>query len=272
MMKKEKKKFHFQLKHFIVLAIAILYFILCFFAFRTVDNKQEEAPTIYLVFDAEHRFSYSDGKLDEAVDWNQIFGTRKFYSYSDGTYLGQYNLMAYNTMIYLFDDQNDSVAYPGTLFAYAADKKIGVVPTGFKELDQNIKIVLSKLIDGNDRMTMPSDDELTMLQEIEVDLDGDSIEEVVYAINSMGGENNNQQFSFLCYEKNGELYRIISNTNSTNDSDLMHYYTIAQIMDLDDDGTKELIVRDVQYGTAATEKYRIYKEEDGNYRMITSET
>ena len=35
---------------------------------------------------------------------------------------------------------------------------------------------------------------------------------------------------------------------------------------------KELIVRDIQYGTAAVERYHIYKKKGDNYQLITSET
>ena len=43
-------------------------------------------------------------------------------------------------------------------------------------------------------------------------------------------------------------------------------------MDLDGDNKKELIVRDIQYGTAAVERYMIYKQKDDDYQLISVET
>ena len=83
---------------------------------------------------------------------------------------------------------------------------------------------------------------------------------------------NHQKFSFLCYEDDGEVYRLVSSIGSKKDSSIMHYYSIAQIMDLDGDNKKELIVRDIQYGTAAVERYKIYKQKNDDYQLITSES
>ena len=110
-----------------------------------------------------------------------------------------------------------------------------------------------------------------MNQKILVDLDDDGKDEAVYAINSMGSEDNYQKFSFLCYEDNGEFYRIISSNSTNSSNQIMHYYSIAQIMDLDNDNQKELIVRDTQYGSAAVERYHVYKKKGDNYQLITSE-
>ena len=112
-MKKKKEKFHFTLKHGLLLGIVILYIILCFFAFQPKNDEKELKEPIYMVFGADHKFSYSDGKLAEDDNWNQIFGTKKFYTYSDGKYLGNYSLMQYDTKLYLFDDANDSIEYDG---------------------------------------------------------------------------------------------------------------------------------------------------------------
>lgn len=270
-MKKEKKKFQFQLKYLIIVAVIILYIILCFFAFQSNEGSKEEEEPIYIVLGADHKFTYLDGKVESAADWNNIFGTKKFYTYSDGTYLGKYNLMQYNTQIYVFDDANDAVDYSGMLFAYSAPKKIDVVNTSFVSYDENIAAMLEYLVEGS-TLVIPPAEQLTMLQKISVDLDGDQEDEVVYAINSGGTEDNPQRFSFLSYEDDGEVYRIISNTGNVNDSKMMHYYNIAQIMDLDGDNKKELIVRDIQYGTAAVERYMIYKQKGDDYQLISSET
>lgn len=272
-MKKEKKKFKFQLKHLIVIVVIILYLILCFFALQSNKNTKEEKNPIYIVLGADHKFTYLDGKIEKGsdADWNQAFGTRKFYTYNDGTYLGQYNLMQYNTQIYAFDDTNDSVNISGFLFAYASDQQIDVVNTSYVEYDENIGAALEYLVEGS-TIVIPPVEQLTMLQKIPVDLDGDKENEVVYAINSGGNQDNPQRFSFLCYEDDGEIYRIISNTGNVNDSKMMHYYSIAQIMDLDGDNKKELIVRDIQYGTAAVERYMIYKQKDDDYQLISVET
>ncbi len=270
-MKKKKEKFHFTLKHGLLLGIVILYIILCFFAFQPKNDEKELKEPIYMVFGADHKFSYSDGKLAEDDNWNQIFGTKKFYTYSDGKYLGNYSLMQYDTKLYLFDDANDSIEYDGVLFAYWAPKKIDVVNTTYVKADSDIETVLRYLIDGSD-IVIPPLEQMWMNQKILVDIDGDGKDEAVYAINSMGSEDNYQKFSFLCYEDNGEFYRIISSNSTNNSHQITHYYSIAQIMDLDNDNQKELIVRDIQYGTAAVERYHIYKKKGDNYQLITSET
>ena len=171
----------------------------------------------------------------------------------------------------IFDDANDSVNISGFLFAYAYDQQIDVVNTSYVEYDENIGAALEYLVEGS-TIVIPPAEQLTMLQKIPVDLDGDKENEVVYAINSGGNQDNPQRFSFLCYEDDGEIYRIISNTGNVNDSKMMHYYSIAQIMDLDGDNKKELIVRDIQYGTAAVERYMIYKQKDDDYQLISVET
>lgn len=272
-MKKGKKKFKFELKYLIIIIVIILYLILCFFALQSNDESKEEKDLIYIVLGADHKFTYLDGKIENGSDrdWNQAFGNKKFYTYDDGTYLGQYNLMQYNDQIYVFDDANDAVDYSGMLFAYSAPKKIDTVNTSFVSYDENIGAMLEYLVEGS-TLVIPPAEQLSMLQKIPVDLDGDQEDEVVYAINSGGTKDNPQRFSFLSYEDNGEIYRIISNTGNVNDSSMMHYYSIAQIMDLDGDNKKELIVRDIQYGTAAVERYMIYKQKGDDYQLISSET
>ena len=204
-------------------------------------------------------------------DWNQVFGTQKFYTYTDGNYLGKYSLLQYNTQIRAYDDANDPVNIPGFFFAYAYDKKIDTVNTSYVAYDENIGAALEYLVEGS-TVVIPPTEQLTMLQKILVDLDGDQVDEVVYAINSLGSEYNHQKFSFLCYEDDGEVYRLVSSIGSRKDSNIMHYYSIAQIMDLDGDNKKELIVRDIQYGTAAVERYKIYKQKNDDYQLITSES
>ena len=272
-MKKEKKKFQFQLKHFIVIIVIILYLILCYFAFRSNKTPEEQKNPIYFVLNANHKFTYLDGKIENISDkdWNHVFGTQKFYTYTDGNYLGKYSLLQYNTQIRAYDDANDPVNIPGFFFAYAYDKKIDTVNTSYVAYDENIGAALEYLVDGS-TVVIPPTEQLTMLQKILVDLDGDQVDEVVYAINSLGSEYNHQKFSFLCYEDDGEVYRLVSSIGSKKDSSIMHYYSIAQIMDLDGDNKKELIVRDIQYGTAAVERYKIYKQKNDDYQLITSES
>lgn len=272
-MKKEKKKFKFELRYLIIVIVIILYLILCFFVLQSNDESEEERNPIYMVLGADHKFTYLDGKIEKGSDkdWNQTFGNKKFYTYNDGKYLGQYNLMQYNTQIYAFDDANDSVNISGFLFAYSYDQQIDVVDTSYVEYDENIGAVLDYLVEGS-TIVIPPVEQLKMLQKIPVDLDGDQEDEVVYAINSLGSVDNHQKFAFLCYEDDGEVYRIISKTGNSNDSDMMHYYSIAQIMDLDGDNKKELIVRDTQFGTAAVDRYMIYKQKGDDYQLISSET
>lgn len=266
-MEQENKKFHFRLEYGIAILLIILYLFLYIFStsIKKSDKKGEEP--IYIVINTKHQFAYQNGKVSNAVDWNQIYGTKKFYSYNDSTYLGQYKLMQYDTALYLFDDNQNSVEYDGELFTYSSPQKIETVNSNFVSLDNEIKLVLNELIQKNN-LVMPAENNLAFLQKIPVDLDGNGDNEIIYAISSYPDVQSLQAFSFLYYEDNGKLYELLSNSTLTTDN--VNYYSITQAMDLDNDKKKELIVRRIKYQTAAVEDYMILKDTGDGYKEIAS--
>lgn len=265
-MNQKKKKFQLNRKYIILFVILIAYVVLCIMVFGIKQNNENREEKVYIVLSPEHKFAYSDGKLISSLNWNQIYGDYRFYSYSDGVYLGQYTLMEYGTMLYLFDENNDSIDYSGTLFSYATEdnRQIDLINTQYASFDYETEQVLTSLLADTD-ISMPADEESIIVQKIPVDLDGDQDEEVLYSIRYTTLEEG-ESFSFLCYTDQDKLHRIVSNTSGA------HFYSIVQALDLNQDGTKELIVRDMQYsGTVAVDTYLLYQLENGNYHLTSKE-
>lgn len=265
-MKNQEKEFHFRIEYVFVIVCLLLYLLLYLFVFPKKKNNENKTEPIYIVLNAEQKFAYHNGKLESSADWNEILGTKKFYSYSDGNYLGEYKLMIYNTALYLFDDNNNSIDYDGTLFTYSSPKKLELVNTRYINADEEIGEVLRTLAVENN-VVVPPIDELQMSQKIPVDLDGDGNLETIYSINYL---NDMQSFSFLYYKKDGKLYRIASSVGTKENQNYINFYSITQVMDLDDDNKKEIIVRNRKYGTVAVDEYMVYKKKGNDYKSITN--
>ena len=264
-MNQKKKKFQLNRKYIILFVILIVYVVLCIMVFGIKQNNENRGKRVYIVLSPKHKFAYSDGKLISSLNWNQIYGDYRFYSYSDGVYLGQYSLMEYGSMLYLFDENNDSVDYSGTLFSYATedDSQIDLVNTQYTSFDYETEQVLTSLLADTD-ISMPADEDSIIVQKIPVDLDDDQEEEVLYSIRYTTLEED-KSFSFVCYMDQDKLYRIISNTGGT------HSYSVLQALDLNGDGVKELLIRDVQYSSVAVDSYLLYQLENGNYHLTSKE-
>ena len=253
-MNQKKKKFQLNRKYIILFVILIAYVVLCIMVFGIKQNNENRDERVYIVLSPKHKFAYSDGKLISSLNWNQIYGD-----------LGQYSLMEYGSMLYLFDENNDSVDYSGTLFSYATedDSQIDLVNTQYTSFDYETEQVLTSLLADTD-ISMPADEDSIIVQKIPVDLDDDQEEEVLYSIRYTTLEED-KSFSFVCYMDQDKLYRIISNTGGT------HSYSVLQALDLNGDGVKELLIRDVQYSSVAVDSYLLYQLENGNYHLTSKE-
>lgn len=266
-MDKENKKFQFRIEYGIVILLIVLYLVLYIFSNDFQTNQKKVKEPIYVVINAKHQFTYQNEKVVSSLDWNEIYGTKKFYSYSDGIYLGQYSLMKYETGLYLFDENNNSVDYNGTLFTYSSPQKIETVNTNFVSLDAEIRGVVSEVARENN-LVMPSDEQLTSLQKINVDLDGNGDLETIYSASSFESKTNPQQFSFVYYKDDGKLNKIVF--NSSNDNNEMYYFSMTQAMDLDNDNQKELIIQRLKYQTIAVDDYMLYKYKGKEYQLLAS--
>lgn len=267
-MKKEKKKI--PLKYVIIILLVIAYGIGCLIFFSKEAEKKNSLEDVYVVFDENHRFSYRNQKINTNVNWLQVLGTKKFYSYSDGQYLGKYTLSFYQNQTYLFDRNNDSIDYSGDLFMYSASKKLDVVDTKIITINDTMKTYLTELLKDSNLM-IPDDKYLNPVQEISVDLDNDGKMEMLYAINSIVNDQLGKTFSFVFYVKDGVIHRIVSDIAANEDRKKMHYYTIGQVMDLDYDGVKEIILRSTRYMTAPVQQYMVYVKNKSNYQLVTTE-
>ena len=138
-----------------------------------------------------------------------------------------------------------------------------MVNTQYTSFDYETEQVLTSLLADTD-ISMPADEDSIIVQKIPVDLDDDQEEEVLYSIRYTTLEED-KSFSFVCYMDQDKLYRIVSNTGG------VHSYSVLQALDLNGDGVKELLIRDVQYSSVAVDSYLLYQLENGNYHLTSKE-
>lgn len=261
-------------KYIILLIILVVYLIVTFLLFYdgkpVLGNKTNKKDKIeYVYFSNNQLWKYDGEKFQSSYNETEVFGDKKFYIYENGTYKGRYTLGLYETTLYLFDDDNNSVSYQGELTGFTDTKNHNVINLENQNLissdKENIKMYFEKnKLDYNDL-------NLNIVYKYLADLDSDGDFETVYDITNMFDEEKKSKgYSLIFAYDNGKIYELIKDIKANSKSFTDGYeYHIKNIADLDNDGFLDFIISKSNYGSPKI-CYLLMQKERREYKVTKS--
>lgn len=254
-------------KSLMIIIIIIVILIGIFILFQNQSNKKD-----YFVIGDYGTFKYEKGKWSTFDrESNNIFDN-KFNVYIDNQEKGKYEIRYFNDKWYYFDNEMDSQNFTGNLFAYYSDKNMSVANVEKETLTESDMVYLNKVL-KKEKITMQADDYYRINEKISFDIDGDDIEENIYAVSNADiMENNGKTFSCLYYVKNDKPITLVLETYDNNEDEYLlysvntlfkmenngkYYLSIDQFSDMSNENNGVLL-----YGLNSLNKYKLLVSSD----------
>lgn len=225
-------------KTYIFLLIIILTFGIAMFVFFAIPEIKDKKKKATFIVGNDTIWQYKDktlsninSSLSKNLNWEQ------FKLYSDNKYLGNYYLVK-DDQWYVFDKNKNAINLNGQIFAYKSNYKINLLDFTTKKISTD-KYVNQVLSENN----ISSSSKFTSLTKTDVDIDNDGELESLYVVSNVFIDDVIPQytFSFVFMVKENKIYKIYNDVRK-----FTAYGSclpkITSILDIDGDGTYELIL------------------------------
>lgn len=249
-----------QKKYIIIISIFVIYLLVTVLIFGT--RKAPVANNTYLVIGENTRWFYDEDGWHDLEIQDVVFDKKEFIVYKDHSYQGNYFLQNYNDTWYFFDKNNNSYDLYGQLFAYASDEEIEVIQY---TLETSTLSEINELL-KNYEIVINDESELSEIQKVSLDLDGDGELEQIYSISNVLAENmQGKSFSIAIYvdgNKKTEIVKKIGNAKYT--------YNISNIIDFNNDQKYEVIIEHHMPMNPSRNCHSMYQIKSKKYEQLKS--
>ena len=257
-----------NLRYIILILILVIYFLILYlFVGKDYVKEGKLATRIVIgehtVWELENRkwlnISQNETKIKE-LNW------KEFNVFINSKKLGKYYLWK-NDSWYIFDKEKNAYQYQGNLFAYQANYEINLFDFNEEQIDSDGYIQEVLINNG-----LSLDLNLTVGTLVKYDFDSDLEEERLYLISNAFPEPEDHQpdkiFTFIFIVDNEQieiLYNSIEKNKGLNGCQPFLDY----ILDIDDDGRGELILKCARYDRLPP-LVMLYDKVEDKYNLVIS--
>lgn len=249
-----------QKKYIVIISIFVIYMLTMVLIFGT--RKAPIATNTYLIIGENTRWFYDKDGWHNLEIQDETFDSKEFKVYKDQVYQGDYYLQNYNDTWYFFDEDNNSYDLYGQLFAYASEDDINVIKYDVKTVELS---EINELLE-NYNIVINDETELSELQKISIDFDGDDELENIYSISNLMAENmKGEEFSLVLYvdgNKKNEIIKKMGNTKYT--------HRVSNIIDFNNDQSYEIIIEQQMPMNPSKGCHSMYQLKNKKYELLKS--
>ena len=255
-------------KYIILIMIVVLYLAISFILFYDKPTNKKLKKDTYILF-SNNLWDYNGEKFTNKYLDLKVIGNHKFYIYENAVYKGKYNLGLYESDIYLFDDQNNSIPYEGELMGFTDKKDHLVAPLDNQVLNTEDETIIQQICNQYNISYPDVKKENIYKYSIDINQDGDN--EQIYTMNNMfDEEKTGKGYALIFIYEHGKIYELMRDiqSNSKSLSDGYSYY-INNIADLDGDQKLDFILSKTSYGSPEL-CYLLVQKEKREYKVTKS--
>lgn len=238
---------------------------------RDYQKEQTELKkSSYILIDNNIRWEYRKGYWYNLNDKDlvKILNENEFQVFENKRKMGTYHLNNYDETWYFFDSKNNSKQIEGKFFGFSGDKTINVLnrePVEMSSLDEEYY----RQILNDNKISYEELKNLSTKQKLVYDLDDDGETETIYAVSNVFSNTiySDKVFSFVYIIDNQKIQLLTSEINEIRDVLSTYSYSIAYIVDINEDRKYELILEGNIF-RPNSDCYKMFQEIRGNYKMI----
>lgn len=239
--------------YLIIISVCVIYALVMFLIF---NKKETDYTGQYLIID-RNILKYEENEWGTVEYNSQDTSNILFHVYKNNQYQGNYYLNLYNDKWYFFDKNNESHNLYGSLLAYNGDLDIDVESF---EIEQATLNEVSSMLKDYD-LSINNNSELTVNEKVVFDFDNDNEDEIIYNLSNITLDIDNANtllFTLVIYQDNDKIQTVIDKKETISNSD-NKFYTISNIIDLNNDKKYEIILKQEQLMNSSVQCIQIYQ-------------
>jgi len=250
--------------YIIIIIVLAAYLLVILFLNKKESNKDDNI----IVFNDSTILKIDKNKL-EYIEKIDNIDKYKFDIYDYNDYIGKYNINYIDGKYRVFNEKNNLIKFEKDMIAIHSND-ITFNSNPIEELNYNDNIIIQKMLE---KENLKKHEQYTIANKRKVNINKENqmyIYNVTYSepINS----DNSDYFSIL-FISNGEKYYFINKSVVKQEKfiELKSFY-IDALVDLDNDGTDEIIIDTLSYSQMEGSKKSIYKLSKDKYQELKVNT
>ena len=257
-------------KVYIALLIILFVFFLVMFCLFGIDNIRQEQYSSILIVGDDTVWTYKNKKWLNIRHSTSLhkYNWKEFVVYENNEKKGTYKLW-HDDKWYVFDKDNNAIQLDGDLLAYDANFKLKVKKFNISDVNDltYVRTVLEE-------KGFSTSSRFTVLNKIDLDYDGDNVEEEFYVMSNVFPIDfyPDYLFSIVFMVKDNEIYYIYDDVaKNTGYNGCKPYFN--SFLDTNNDGTYEFILSCGRFSDASRVDmlYQFDKEKDAFKILISNQ-
>jgi len=242
---------------FLLVAIALLALVL------SRKNTKEDTPAASEVYrlvvgDSVHEYS---NNIWSKVDKDN-YGKEEYNIYVNNKYFGYYYLY-YIKAWNIFDSEDNYVNYNGSILAFSNNFNIKVSNYNINNIT-NTEIEEAKALGIDINLS-----ELDINELVYIDLDNNGVLDKIVNVSNIDYTSDYSNYYDLTYVVlNGEVIEIMNKKIEAKDYLISPVYRINNIININDEGNKSIILRESYFSLAGETCYNLYRNNDNKYENV----